>query len=178
MKKNTQKENLEILNVNRYAYRGILTETSEFVYGPYAKLADKHFILQSRDVVMNADIHGGLYDKKTQQELWLYQIRQAPDRCLGQEDIDGNQIFEEDIVDFQHEEFVDFDYDRTPRVRLDPDADDGDTVMRSVVGIDGEVEGNFGDFDYTLIKWAQTDHYFKVVGNTHFNPELLEDRND
>jgi hypothetical protein len=75
--------------IDNFITRGI-TKEGTFAYGYYFKLADKHYLLpEGKDLDIWYDL--GEYSEE---------IIQAPDRCLSIKDIEGNMIYENDVVKY------------------------------------------------------------------------------
>ena len=109
--------------------------------------------------------HGGLFDNN-----WLWGIdRKTISKYIGFKDLNNVELYECDIVIFQHIDEIDFDEDDSDKI------DNYDGWQKSVIDEDFCISGDFGDYNRTLAKWAANDdHIIIAIGNIHDNPELME----
>lgn len=144
-------------------FRGKRKDNDEWIYGYYVNRADVHD--QTEDTVTEI-IEVGDYrvcaEEYSYTDSYLYTHRVVPEsvgQYINREDINGNRIFEGDIIRIHN----DYNGDLNPFNAV-VEYIDGAFVSRS-----GRSNG-YNHFDAWNIPYV----WWEVVGNIHDNPEFVE----
>jgi hypothetical protein len=148
---------------NLFICRGISKDTNEFVYGYYVKIENKHYLIDKDTLMQNND-----YMINYISHLFFKEITQEPDRWVGLHCINGNMIFENDILGFYSQSRIGSLMGKKLEYRKN-------LIFWNKQELSWDIgkDGFFSKPDF------ETDEKkFEVLGNKHFNKELLENINN
>jgi len=137
-------------------FRGKSIKTKEWVYGYYAYIEVRHYII-SATLEWNEDLQME-QPKYTEIELKTF------GQYTGLEDKSGQKIFEGDVLSvdcYSYYEFTDYYF--------------GEVIMGGLIGLGVYNSKNDKIYDLYECQGEYTTIY-EVIGNIHDNPELLEEQ--